>query len=186
MHWPGPPSVLREEGRELWEARAVASEQQASTSASPAGWPAGRLSPPCPAAASSSTPPLSRPSSSSSLPPPPYNFFPSHCLSAGSQDGRRCRRPGQARPQAALAPTSGSGWEGRARVRCSVRPGGLGSFPDIQKVHFEFSEARNPESRLNFKFPPPPRPSDGTCAVTCSRSPRLRFLREFHLAFSVR
>lgn len=30
MHWPGPPSVLREEGRELWEARAVASEQQPS------------------------------------------------------------------------------------------------------------------------------------------------------------
>lgn len=36
MHRPGPPSVLREEGRELWGARAAASEQQASTSASPA------------------------------------------------------------------------------------------------------------------------------------------------------
>lgn len=140
---------------------------QAQQAGRPAGCP--RPAPPRPP-----PPPLrSRPSSSSSsLPPPPYNFFPSHCLSAGSQDGRRCRRPGQARPQAAVAPTSGSGWEGRVRARvivCDRRA--TAPFRITRNSSLGFRIARNPEAKLSIKA----FRSGRTCAAACRFKSRLRF-----------
>lgn len=139
---------------------------QAQQAGRPAGCP--RPAPPRPP-----PPPLrSRPSSSSSLPPPPYNFFPSHCLSAGSQDGRRCRRPGQARPQAAIAPTSGSGWEGRVRARavmCDRRASA--PFQITRNSTLGFQIARNPVAKLSINA----FRSGCTCAVVCSCGSRLRF-----------
>lgn len=94
------------------EAEAVARKQQARSAATTSATQAGRQSPPCPAAASSPSLP------SSSLLPPPYNFFPPRRLAPGSQDGRRCRRPGQARPRPRALPLPAP--SGRGERACAV------------------------------------------------------------------
>lgn len=74
---------------------------------------------------------------SSSLLPPPYNFFPSRCRSPDSQDGRRSRRPGQAKPRPRALPLpapSGRGARACALRRCRRPP----LHPGVAELHLGF------------------------------------------------